>query len=135
MERGALIRLAVQLHRPAVQRDQMARNGESKADPTCDVAVLLQGHERLEDPLLLFAVDAQTGIRYPEVNPGRQDFGAQCDLSTLCVFLRIAQQVQKDLAHAQGIRAEVRQTLGDFQFPMKLRRCGLVGQVMEGLHQ
>ena len=113
----------------------MTRDGESQPDPTGDAAVLFQGHERFEDALLLFPVDAGPCITDPKMNVRRHHFGAQSDLALPRVFAGVAQQVQNDLPQPDGIRPDLGQALGDVQFPCNVGRCGRICQTMKGIRE
>ena len=126
---------AVQFHRPTVKRNEMTRDRKPQSDPACDATILLERHKWFEDTFLLFTVNSEACICYPKMDMRRRNLRTQCDLSALCIFFCIAQQVQKYLAQADGIRPDLRQTFRNIYFPLNVRRCGLIGKIMERIHQ
>src|SRR5688572_289352 len=125
-EHASLPDFALDAHTPAVGRDDMFDQAQSQS-----VAVnlgslrLFAAIERLENTLLLGWRDAQSAIRYFDLNLFAvirlNRFGAQSDPTTgAAVFHRVAEQIVYRAAQGGGVGFNHRQARRELAFDLKI---------------
>src|SRR3989344_2413879 len=115
LKTGALFLHTFHRQLAAHQRGEHARDGQAEADAVV-LAHQVAAFERLEDPLNLLGVDADTGVDDLEAGGFAQGADAQTDLAAVGKTHRVAKQVDQDLPHALLITAHhSRHTPAGFQ--------------------